>query len=106
MMASVVEIYHADVITDGAPIGQSAHAQAFAAACAGFLPAFLCLQRLSSGSWAQAMRFTAPWLILVPDAVLTMVTELPWFWALLITLPLGVLAYRAMLRIARDLVPK
>jgi hypothetical protein len=49
------------------------------------------------------MRFTLPWLILIPDAIVTMVVHLQWYWALAIAIPLGVIAYQAMFRIARSL---
>jgi hypothetical protein len=103
MMAIVVEIYHADLLPDGSPLPRITHVQAFVAACAGFIPAFLCLQRLNSGSWSRAIRFTSPWLILIPDAILTMVVQLQWYWALAIAIPLGVAAYQAMFRVARNL---
>lgn len=103
MMAIVVEVYHADSLPPGASMSKGMHTQAFLAACAGFFPAFLCLQRLNSGSWFRAIRFTAPWLILVPDTVLTMAVQLQWYWALAIAIPLGVIAYLIMFRIARNL---
>lgn len=103
MMAIVVEIYHADLLPNNAPLPRITHSQAFAAACAGFLPAFLCLQRLNSTTWSRAIRFTLPWLILIPDAVLTMVVHLQWYWALAIAMPLGVVAYKLMFRMARNL---
>jgi hypothetical protein len=103
MMAIVVEIYHADSLPAGASMSQFTHTQAFLAACVGFFPAFLCLQRLNSGSWSRAIRFTSPWLILIPDAILTMVVHLQWYWALAIALPLSIIAYQAMFRIARNL---
>jgi hypothetical protein len=103
MMAMAVEIYHADLLPSGTSLPRITHVQAFVAACAGFLPAILCLQRLNSGSWSRALRFTSPWLILIPDAILTMVVRLQWYWALAIAIPLGVVAYQAMFRIARNL---
>ncbi len=103
MMAIVVEIYHADLLPHGGSVPQSTHVQAFAAACAGFLPAFLCLQRLNSGSWSQAVRFTAPWSILLLDAIVTVAARLQWYWALVIAIPLAMIAYRIMLRTARGL---
>jgi len=106
MMAIVVEIYHADLLSSGSSLPRITHVQAFVAACGGFLPAFLCLQRLNSGSWSRAIRFTSPWLILIPDAILTMVVHLQWYWALAIAIPLGAIAYQAMFRIARNLMNK
>lgn len=101
MMALVVEIYHADSLPPGASMTKRMHTQAFIAACAGFFPAFLCLQRLNSGSWSEALNFTAPWLILLIDAIPTYAIQLSWFWAVGISIPLGVVAYRIMLKIAR-----
>jgi hypothetical protein len=103
MMAIVVEVYQANLLSDAASLPQSTHTQALAAACVGFLPAFLCLQRLNSGSWSRAIRYTLPWLILVPDAIVTLLVQLRWYWALAIAIPLGVVAYQSMFRIARNL---
>jgi hypothetical protein len=102
MMALVVEIYHADSLPPGGSIPRYTHTQAFVAACAGFLPAFLFLQRPNSGSWMQAFRLTAPWLILLVDVAVTLIAHLRWFWSLGIAIPLGVVAYRFMVRIARE----
>ena len=102
-MAVVVEIYHADLLPDGFTVPRITHVQAFVAACAGFFPAFLCLERLNCGSWAPAIRFTLPWLILLPDAILTMAIGLQWYWALAIAIPLGMVAYRTMFRWAETL---
>jgi hypothetical protein len=102
MMALVVEIYHADSLPPGGSIPRYTHTQAFVAACAGFLPAFLLLQRPNSGSWMQAFRLTGPWLILGLDVALTLIAHLQWFWSLGIAIPLGVVAYRFMVRIARE----
>lgn len=101
MMALVVEIYQANLLDETASLPQSTHTQAFVAACIGFVPAFLCLQRLNSRSWAKAVRYTLPWLILIPDAIVTLFVQLRWYWGISIALPLGFLAYRIMLRIAR-----
>jgi hypothetical protein len=50
----------------------------------------------------QAFRLTAPWLILMLDVVVTLIAHLQWFWSLGIAIPLGAVAYRFMVRIARD----
>lgn len=50
----------------------------------------------------QAFRLTAPWLILVLDVVATLIVQLQWFWSLGIAIALGVVAYRFMVRIARE----
>jgi hypothetical protein len=100
MMAITVEIYHAEFLRPGESLSNHVHTQAFLAASAGFLPAFVCLQRLNSGSWPKAIRFIAPWLILLPDAIATYALQLRWFWGVGIAIPLGVVAYRTMLRIA------
>lgn len=102
MMALVVEIYHADSLPPGGAIPRYTHMQAFVAACAGFLPALLFLQRPNSGSWTQAIRLTAPWLILILDVTVTITAHLQWFWSLCMAIPLGVVAYRFMVRIARE----
>jgi len=82
MMALVVEIYHVDLLPAGGSIPPYTHMQAFVAACAGFLPAFLFLQRPNSVSWTQAIRLTAPWLILILDVAVTVIAHLEWFWSL------------------------
>ena len=101
MMAIVVEIYYADLMPDGAPTPRKAHLQAFAAACAGFLPALLCLERLNSGSWSRAVRLTAPWLLLIPEALMASLYQPRWYLLVAMTLSCGIAAYLAMLRIAR-----
>ena len=102
MMALVVEIYHADSFPSGGSSPRHTHTQAFVAACAGFLPAFLFLQRSNSGSWTEAIRLTAPWLILILDVAVTLIAHLQWFWSVGIAILLGVVAYRFMVRIARE----
>ena len=101
MMATAVEIYQADLLPDGKTVPPWTHTQAFFAACAGFLPAFLCLQRLNSGSWSRAIRHTAPWTVLLFDVVMAFAARLQWYWAVGIALVLGVIAYQTMLRIAQ-----
>jgi hypothetical protein len=67
-MALVVEIYHAELLPSGVALPTTVHTQAFTAACAGFLPAISCLQRLNCASWSAALRLTAPWLFLILPA--------------------------------------
>jgi hypothetical protein len=50
----------------------------------------------------QAFRLTAPWLILLVDVAVTLIAHLRWFWSLGIAIPLGIVAYRFMVRIARE----
>jgi hypothetical protein len=105
MMAMVVEMYHAELLPSGYSIfslSPKVHSQALAAACAGFLPAFLLLQRLNLRSWSMALRFTAPWLTIAVSAMLAACTTIRWIWALLIALSLGVIAYRTMMGIAKS----
>lgn len=102
-MALVVEIYHAELLPSGVGSPTAVHTQAFTAACAGFLPAFACLQRLNCASWSTALRLTAPWLILILPATLAVLFNLKWFWALSIAIPLGIFAYYAMVHTARGM---